>query len=306
MPDLLTYTGEPLNEFATSVIDALEAEGFVVKTTEQGPRPDQRKTLHITWRGVVIGSMNAHLWGRKGYACGYRFPMAGSRPLRNKIPEGFDMVTFAKQHGCDPDRLYLYTDGSGSYLWVEDNATTLLLMRHWARLIDEDFFPSTGSGDAVQIQNDVIAILADTSKSETERLAEVAVRLGQGQFRSDLDAEFGGACAATGLSVRPALRASHILPWRNSSATQRRDPKNGLLLSANLDALFDCYMITFRPNGKLECSAVLNRLDRERLGPMPDLAIMLCDERAAYLQLHNAEFERLEKRRAEYVRASAR
>ena len=45
MPDLLTYTGEPLNEFATSVIDALEAEGFFVKTTEQGPKPNERTAL---------------------------------------------------------------------------------------------------------------------------------------------------------------------------------------------------------------------------------------------------------------------
>lgn len=307
MPDLSNYTGDQPNAFAMSVMTMLEAEGFVVATTGQGPKADQRKTLRITWRGVFIGLMSAGLWGRKvPYACLYRFAKNRAPLSVAKAPQGFDKEAFARDHGCDPDVLHVHSDYSGSYLWLKDEATSLLLMRDWARRIDEVFFPSTIGGEAEQIQNDLRSILDDKSKSETERLAEMAVRLGQGKFRADLEQEFGNACAATGLTVLPVLRASHIVPWRKSVGAQRLDPKNGLLLSANLDALFDRYMITFRPNGNLEHSKFVTQHDLERLGPILDLKIKPCDKRAAYLRLHNAEFERLEQKREEYGTASVR
>lgn len=307
MPDLSIYTGNPPNAFAMSFIRALEAEGFTVAPTVQGPREDQRKTLRITWRGIYIGQMSEGLWGRKvPYACLYRFTKDREPFSVAKAPQGFDKDGFARQHGCDPDLLHVHSDYSGSYLWVQDEATSLPLMQDWARRIDEVFFRPRGSREPEQIQNDLRTILEDRSKSETERLAEVAVRLGQGKFRADLEQEFGNACAATRLAVLPVLRASHIVSWRNSVGAQRLDPMNGLLLSANIDALFDRYMITFRPDGILEVSKSMTQRDLERLGPIQDLQSKPCDRRAAYLRLHNAEFERLEQERLEYVRASAR
>jgi hypothetical protein len=306
MADLSNYTGKPLNAFAESFIRALEAESFTVSATAQGPREDQRKTLRIAWRGIYIAQMSEGLWGRKvPYACLYRFTKNREPFSIAKAPQGFDKDKFAQQHGCDPALLHVHSDYSGSYLWVKDEATSLLLMRDWARRIDEIFFRSTGSREAEQIQDDLRTILEDGAKSETERFAEVAVRLGQGKFRADLEREFGNACAVTRLAILPALRASHIVPWGKSVGAQRLDPKNGLLLSANIDALFDRYMITFRPDGTLEISKSLTQRDLERLGPMQDLQSKPCDRRAAYLRLHNAEFERLEQERWEYVKASA-
>ncbi len=120
------------NAFAMNLIRALQAEGFEVTATTQGPN-DKRKTLRITWRGVYIGLMEAKLWGRKlPYACLYRFAENSA-----KAPEGFDKKAFAERHGCDPDLLHVNSDNSGSYLWVKDEATSLLLMRDWARRIDE-------------------------------------------------------------------------------------------------------------------------------------------------------------------------
>jgi len=307
MPDLSNLNGNPPNAFAMSFILALEAAGFTVAPTVQGPIKDKPRTLRITWRGIYIGQMSENLWGRRlPYACLYRFTKDKAPFSVAKAPQGFDKDAFAQQHGCAPDLLHVYSDYSGSYLWVKDEATSLLLMQDWARRIDEVFFRPTGSQEAEQILNDLCTILEDTSKSETERVAEVAIRLGQGKFRADLEQEFGNACAATRLTVLPALRASHIVPWRNSVSTQKLDPKNGLLLSANLDALFDRYMITFRPDGKLEVSKSVTQHDLERLGPVQDLQSKPCDRRAAYLRLHNAEFERLEQERFEYVRTSVR
>jgi hypothetical protein len=289
------------------LIHALEAEGFSVAATAQGPREDQRKTLRITWRGIYIGLMAEGLWSRKvPYLSLYRFAKDGARVSVAKAPADFDLATFARDHHCDPDRLHVHTDYSGSYLWVQDEATSLRLMRDWARRIDEAFFPSRGTSEPAQVQDDLRSILADTSKPETERLAEVAARLGQGKFRADLEREFGNACAATRVGIGPALRASHIVPWRHAVGAQRLDPMNGLLLSANLDALFDRYMITFLPDGKVAISSSLMPQDLERLGPVPDLHRAPCEKRAGYLKQHNAEFVLLEQQRAEHAKASNR
>jgi hypothetical protein len=137
LPGLSNYTGNPPNEFAKRVIKTLSAHGFTVAPTDQGPN-DQRKTLRISWRGVFIGLMTEALWGRKvPYACLYRFAKSTSPYSIAKAPKGFDMCEFARQHGCDPNLLHVHTDYSGSYLWVQDETTTLRLMQDWARRIDD-------------------------------------------------------------------------------------------------------------------------------------------------------------------------
>jgi hypothetical protein len=123
--------------------------------------------------------------------------------------------------------LEVHGDGSGSYLWVRDKTPALRLMRDWARTIDETFLAHTDDVGEEQLANDVRSILEDKSKSLTERLAEAAVRLGQGKFRTDLEQEFGTTCAVTGLTMAPVLRASHIVPWRTVNHHKRRDPSNG-------------------------------------------------------------------------------
>ena len=55
------------------------------------------------------------------------------------------------------------------------------------------------------------------------------------------------------------LRASHIKPWRESSDEERLDPENGLLLVANLDALFNDGLITFDDEGEMLVSARLTK-----------------------------------------------
>ena len=306
MPDLSHYTGTPPTPFAVAFIEALEAEGFVVASTAQGPVKNQSKTLCIFWRGIYIASMRENLWRRDvPYACVYRFPANGKRLSIAKAPPGFDKDAFARQQGCDPDRLHVNIDSGEAYLWVQDASTGLCLMRNWARRIDDLLFLPAGGPEAAHIEQDLLAILEDRSLSATERLAEVAVRLCQGPFRADLEREFGNACAATGLAALPVLRASHIVPWKHATNVQRRDPMNGLLLSANIDALFDRYMITFRPDGKLEVSRTLTQRELDRLGPLPDLRLRPCERRAAYLEQHNAEFERLERKRLACVAASA-
>ncbi|MHB0764236.1 HNH endonuclease [Stutzerimonas sp. NM35] len=99
---------------------------------------------------------------------------------------------------------------------------------------------------------------------KTERDSIVKSRIGQGLFRDNVIAFWGG-CAVTGLSNLSLLRASHIKPWRDSSNHERLDPINGLLLQPTLDHLFDMGLISFDKNGKVIFSPALSKDDIEKL-----------------------------------------
>lgn len=124
------------------------------------------------------------------------------------------------------------------------------------------------------------------SVSETERQALCQARLGQGPFRRSLD-EYWGTCAVTGIGTRAALRASHMKPWRNSSNAERLDQFNGLLLVANLDALFDRGLISFSTSGDLLCSSRLSMAERSRLGISGDMRLRRIERKhVKYLEYH--------------------
>lgn len=100
----------------------------------------------------------------------------------------------------------------------------------------------------------------------TSKLALVQSRRGQGQFREDLMVAWERACAVSGLSTPDILRASHIKRWADSTAKERLTAHNGLLLSANLDALFDRGLISFADDGKMLMSHELGQVDQQLLG----------------------------------------
>lgn len=115
----------------------------------------------------------------------------------------------------------------------------------------------------------VEADLRDLDQSplnETTRAALIDARLGQGRFRRELLRRWGGACAVTGCRVSAMLRASHCKPWCKSEHRERLDSNNGLVLSANLDALFDAGLITFDDAGGMLVSSVLSIGEQRELG----------------------------------------
>lgn len=81
--------------------------------------------------------------------------------------------------------------------------------------------------------------------SETEKEAIIKTRVGQGWFRNALIKRWKG-CAVTLCKDESFLIASHIKPWSMcTTRAERLSPDNGLLLTPNLDKLFDLGLITF-------------------------------------------------------------
>ena len=85
---------------------------------------------------------------------------------------------------------------------------------------------------------------------DTEKLALIASRLGQGTFRVAVQ-QIEPRCRVTGVSDPAFLRASHIKPWRVADNRERLDGYNGLMLTPTVDHLFDQGYISFRQSGGL-------------------------------------------------------
>lgn len=129
--------------------------------------------------------------------------------------------------------------------------------------------------------------------ANTEREQVTLARIGQGRFRAGLIKEFGCRCGITGFNFEPTLRASHIKPWRDSTNLERLDPDNGLLLRADLDALFDAGYISVQASGELMRAealpaSVLCLLTGEAVERPGLPEALLTPGRRAFLEYHRA------------------
>lgn len=127
----------------------------------------------------------------------------------------------------------------------------------------------------------------------TEVEVMVRQRVGQQAFRAAMLDYWGGACAVTDIAVPEVLRASHAKPWAECGTdAERLDVFNGFLLSANLDALFDRFLISFDEDGGLMASNRLATLEIQRLGLHGSMRLRwLAAEHEPYLAYHRAKFQ---------------
>ncbi len=109
------------------------------------------------------------------------------------------------------------------------------------------------------------AIKESEDIEETERLALISARRGQGKFRATL-LEIERSCRITGVDLPRHLVASHTKPWRDSTNEERLDPENGFMLTPTVDHLFDKGFISFEGNGDLLISPVAHETSLLRMG----------------------------------------
>jgi hypothetical protein len=105
----------------------------------------------------------------------------------------------------------------------------------------------------------------DISVPETDRLAIIRARKGQGLFK-DRVSKLENKCRITGVSNPVHLIASHCKPWRDATNEERLDGENGLLLTPSIDHLFDRGFIGFEDNGRLIISPVAHSASLQRMG----------------------------------------
>lgn len=127
----------------------------------------------------------------------------------------------------------------------------------------------SGNSDAENNNKEVTEIAVDISKilqrlgnksKRTKIISTIMARIGQGDFRKILLIKWGNSCSVTGNSCLDLLRASHIQRWADCTGKDeilRLSPENGIILTANLDCLFESGLIGFSNSGKLVKSSRL-------------------------------------------------
>lgn len=111
-------------------------------------------------------------------------------------------------------------------------------------------------------------VQSDEAVPETERTAIVLARRGQGLFKERVST-IEKACRITGVDRIEHLRASHCKPWRDANNAERLDGENGLLLTPDVDHLFDRGFIGFDDNGDVLLSPVAHTESLVRMGLDP-------------------------------------
>lgn len=166
---------------------------------------------------------------------------------------------------------------SYGYKWVED--TSPISKTQFGEKIDVKHLNN-------YLLEDIENILGSEIVIDTEKENLIKCRIGQGKFRDQL-IEYWNGCSVTGFKNIDLLVASHIKPWRNSSNKERLDVYNGLLLTPNLDKLFDKGYVSFDNNGKILISKSLENY--QILGVNYNMKINIDKNHKKYLAFHREQ-----------------
>jgi hypothetical protein len=272
--------GLPLTAAARSFLTQAAELGFSARYSS---RVRATNTLRVVGGGLDVGYINSSVL--PSAVLGYRFRWTATDQY-DACPQQFELTVeeeFCRRYNCTPADFEVQhkrkKDSLKVYLVIK--SVTLAL-----RVLQTALGKELKTEEAALVRKDIARIQRSEGIAETTREALIDARLGQGKFRQDLVERFGGACAVTGCSFLPLLRASHIKPWSECTNAERLDPDNGLLLTANLDALFDRNLISFNDEGALITSARLPREVLAHLGPMTTLRLKLSKEQNLYLAHH--------------------
>ena len=109
------------------------------------------------------------------------------------------------------------------------------------------------------------------SALETERILLAAARVGQHVFAQHVLANCGSQCVFCGLrptafGAKRMLLAGHIKPWKDSTPSERLDPRNGLAACPSHDVAFDTGLLAV--NGGLRIHLARSLAEATRTDPL--------------------------------------
>ena len=113
--------------------------------------------------------------------------------------------------------------------------------------------------DVLYFKEDAKVIVAETLNPKNRKRDSYLHRLYKNHLKEESREKLGNVKCMLEQLRYPSLVASHIKPFIDSTKEEAYDPKNGLLLSRNMDILFDLGYITFNKCGGIICSNELKK-----------------------------------------------
>jgi len=223
--------------------------------------------------GVAFSSMKPAEfanYGKNWSEIGWTVPVTWFEPDEKITPkEKIDLIAPLLPQKHSP----LNKSGSGNQAYLFELSTKLgdfLLKLCQVKHDDLNaaFLAQSNNSKAYINSEDAIEKLvnADNDLSSTEKESIILARRGQGRFRSNLS-QIECQCRISGIADPRFLVASHIKPWVScDSHFERLDGNNGLLLSPNMDKLFDSGLISFEANGNIITSSLVEKIVLSSLG----------------------------------------
>ena len=164
---------------------------------------------------------------------------------------------------------------------------------YWWRIAEEDTrFAEEGEASRDPLAEDEAFAPEKDDEAKTEAERTERARVGQAKYRKRLEAVWDGACAVTGVAIPELLRASHAKAWAEcETGRERLSGFNGLLLLANLDALFDKRLISFDEAGEILINPELDLKDLKKAGVHPGMRLRkLLPGHVPFLAWHRTKF----------------
>jgi hypothetical protein len=246
--------GDVVFSFADTYIKAI---GIAASHAYEAPKPRE------------FGQTGAY-WDNIGWRVDVRFtelhgrlkPAEHMAQLAPRLPDRYAPL---QQNGGGLQGVYLTQLPDDFAVTLADligrEARTIIEMR---RVRDLDDAP-VAIGLVEWETHEMEQVITDQTIPETTRQAVVMARRGQGLFKQNVQ-RIESYCRITQVDQIEHLRASHCKPWRDASNAERLDGQNGLLLTPDVDHLFDRGFISFEDNGTVLVSPVAHRESLQRMG----------------------------------------
>jgi hypothetical protein len=150
----------------------------------------------------------------------------------------------------------------------------------------------SSTNNVYQVKKSLLRSKSEQKKPNyTERKGLVTSRVGQGWYRQEILKKWNNQCSITGCSITEILISSHIKGWSECNEDERLDPDNGILLSPNIDSLFDKHLISFYDDGSILVSDKVSKENLDILGISNSIKLKVDDGMKKYLQHHRRRFD---------------
>lgn len=224
-------------------------------------------------------------------------------PFKKSSKTHPDVIRIANLIGRSPSAVNMKIGNFGSF---DENLKSqgIVGLSNASKLDTEIFNEFSADWDKLAYESELLISRLSKTEPESqmesiptgrEHIVSAKARVNQGFFRKAVLSSYSSTCCITGICTPQLLIASHIKPWKDSTANEKTDPRNGVCLNALHDKAFDQGYITIAKDYTIHVSSRLKdiydgKTIEQYFGAYQGRQIIMPDKfvpNPAYLEYHN-------------------